>query len=222
MGNPVGSSTLKLTFGLGTGLPPAASITTIDEYSFFLPKHVHTDRVINHLQSLSPVFDPETLFLHAKTSDMLSGDVQDPSFWVNNLHWKWDNDVQTGSLPTVFDENAFNIKDIKIFDESFTIPENCPVFFNVNNLDGKKEFVWTLTDVDTDEEIVRVTNVPFFAWKFKDIGVFRLKADVTDNRGTVYSNEMDRMITVLDKTDYVKGIETRLNRRKNQLLNKID
>ena len=96
------------------------------------------------------------------------------------------------------------------------------MFFNVNNLDGKKDFVWTLTDVDTDEEIIKVTNVPFFAWKFKDIGVFRLKADVTDNRGTTYSNEMDRLITVLNKTNYVKGIETRLNRRKNQLLNKIN
>ena len=196
--------------------------TQIDEYTFHSLENTYSPRTIDHLKNRSANFNSEMLFMFAKTSDMLNGNVDLSSFWKTNKYMEINNGIQKGFIPTVFDQNSFNTGDIKIYDSSFTIPENCPVFFNVNNLDGKKDFVWTLTDVDTDEEIIKVTNVPFFAWKFKDIGVFRLKADVTDNRGTTYSNEMDRLITVLNKTNYVKGIETRLNRRKNQLLNKIN
>ena len=61
--------------------------------------------------------------------------------------------------------------------------------------------------------------MPFFIWKFKDLGRFTIQVDVTDNNGNVYSNQIDKMINVLEKDRYIDIVETRLNRRKNKLLN---
>lgn len=196
--------------------------TQIDQYTFFTPEDTYSQRVKDNLSSISTSFNEEMLFMFAKTSDMLNGNVDDPTFWETTKNMIISSDVQKGFIPTLYDQNSFNLNDIKIFDSSFTIPENCPVFFNINNLDGKSEYVWTLIDSNREEEIVRVTGVPFFVWKFKDLGNFKLKVQVTDNRGTVYENEIDRLINVVDKIDYIKYTETRLNRRKIEILNKFN
>ena len=189
-----------------------------DEYTFFLPKKVFSKPAIDYLASLSPVFDVETMFLHAKTSDVLSGAVQDPSFWKDTHYWRFNNDVQTGYLPTTIDQNAFNITDIKLYEETFAVPENGIIFFVINNLDGKNDFIWKLKNTNTGEEIIRVKSVPFFIWKFKDLGDFTLSCDVFDNRNTQYTNEIQNLIRVLDRKQYTKETETRLNDRKRLLL----
>jgi hypothetical protein len=158
------------------------------------------------------------MFLLAKTSDVLSGAVQDPSFWQEKKYWKYENGRQIGHLPTTIDQNAFNINDIKLFEESFVVPENAFVFFVINNLDGKNDFLWTLTDSTTGEEVFRVRSVPFFVWKFKDIGTYSLSVTVTDNRRTQYSSQVKNLIRVLGKREYTRNIESRLNRRKIDLL----
>lgn len=189
-----------------------------DKYTFFLPKKVFSKKLIDWLTALSPVFDVETLFLLAKTSDVLSGAVQDPFFWQDKKYWKFVNDEQTGHLPTTIDQNAFNITDIKLFEESFTVPENAIVFFVINNLDGKNDFYWTLTNSITGEEVIKVGAVPFFAWKFKDLGTFTLSCRTIDNRGTEYTNEVKNFVRVLDKRRYIGDVERRLNDRKLKLI----
>lgn len=188
-----------------------------DKYTFFLPKKVFSKKAIDYLASLSPVFDEETMFLFAKTSDVLSGAVQDPSFWQDTKYWKFTNDEQIGYLPTTIDQNAFTINDIKLFEETFNTPENAIVFFVINNLDGKSEFIWKLTNYRTGEEIVRAKSVPFFVWKFKDLGEFTLNVEVIDNSGTSYISEIQNFIRVLDKKEYVRVIERKLNDRKLEL-----
>jgi hypothetical protein len=211
--------------GINSGSPspktssPNSGLSDVDKYTFFLPREVYSDRLIRHLQSISPVFDDETLFLMAKTSDILSGAVQDPSFWVDKEYWKFNNDKQTGYLPTIMDQNSFNINDIKVFDSSFNIPENTPMFFSVNNIDGKLEYIWTLTNIDSGKEVVKVRSVPFFAWKFKDLGKYTIHVEVHDNNGNIYVNQINRMVNVILKDQYIKSIETRLDRRKHKLLN---
>lgn len=199
-------------------LSPMNGATSTDKYTFFLPKNVYSRETIDFLKSLSPVFDEETLFLLSKTSDVLTGVVQDPGFWQDSNYWKFNNGEQVGHLPTTIDQNAFNINDIKIFQETFSVPENAIVFFVVNNLDGKNDFVWKLLDNSTGEEIIRVQSVPFFVWKFKDLGNFDLSVEVMDNRNTKYFNLSQNLIRVLDKRQYIKEIEGRLNRRKQQLI----
>jgi hypothetical protein len=191
-----------------------------DEYTFFHPRNVYSKRLVDHFKSISPVFDEETLFLFSKTRDLLTGAVQDPSFWVDKKYWIFDNDTQRGYLPTLIDQNSFNINDIKLFEGTINVPENSFVFLAVNNLDGKSEFIWTLYNSVTGEEIIRARSVPFFAWKFKDLGTYTIKVDVIDNKGGVYSNQIDKMINVLDKNQYINITESKLNRRKNILLKK--
>lgn len=189
-----------------------------DKYTFFLPRKVFSKSTVDFLKTISPVFDDETLFLHAKTSDLISGAVQNPLFWVNQKYWKFDEDEQTGYLPTTIDQNAFNINDIKLFDETFYVPQNGIVFFVINNIDGKNDFIWTLIDTITGEEIFRAKSVPFFVWKFKDLGKYSIKVQVFDNKKTEYVNTMENFVRVLDKRRYDQETETRLNRRKLSLL----
>ena len=202
--------------------PPASSFTQIDEYTFHSYEDAYSPKTIDHLKNQSAKFNPEMLFMFAKTSDMLNGNVDLSSFWKTGKYMEINSDIQKGFIPTVFDQNSFNISDIKIYDSSFTIPENCPMFFNVNNVDGKLEYIWTLIDSNSEEEIIRVTGVPFFVWKFKDIGNFKLKVEVTDNKGSIYESEIDRLINVVNKLDYSNHIEKRLDRRKIEILNKIN
>jgi hypothetical protein len=143
--------------------------------------------------------------------------MQNPSFWVDD-YWYFDNNQQYGFIPTTIDQNVFNLGDIKLFKDTFTIPENGIVFFVVNNLDGKNDFIWSLTNTVTGEEMMRVKSVPFFIWKFKDIGNFSLSVRVIDNRETNYENSVQNFIRVLNKTQYSFEIEDRLNVRKNYLI----
>ena len=213
-----------ILFSPGAGSPttspsPGLVNAGVDEYTFFLPKKVHSNKAVNFLKSVSPIFDEETLFLLAKTSDLLNGNVQDPQFWVEQKYWTFENDKQRGHLPTVIDQNAFNFTSVKIFKDSFVIPENGIVFFVINNIDGKNEFIWTLRDEPNNETIIKVRSVPFFAWKFKDIGTYTLSVEVLDSNGTSYENSVKNLVRVLDKEDYVSYTESRLNQRKNQLMN---
>jgi hypothetical protein len=148
---------------------------------------------------------------------MLDGSIQDPNFWVDD-YWYFNNNSQYGFLPTIIDQNSLNTNDIKLFKETFSVPENGIIFFVVNNLDGKNEFIWTLTNTITGEEVFRVKSVPFFIWKFKDIGNFSLSVEVTDNRETNYKNGVQNFIRVLNKKSYIADVENRLNLRKNELI----
>ena len=203
-----------------TSSPGSSGSAGSDEYTFFHPRNVYSKRLVDHFKSISPVFDEETLFLFSKTSDLLTGAAQDPSFWVDKKYWIFNNDIQRGYLPTLIDQNSFNINDIKLFEGTINVPENATVFLAVNNLDGKSEFIWTLYNSATGEEIIRTRSVPFFAWKFKDLGTYTIKVDVIDNKGGFYSNQIDKMINVLDKNQYINIVENKLNRRKNILLKK--
>jgi len=189
-----------------------------DKYTYFLPRKVYSQSVLDYLANLAPMLDIETLFLNAPLRDQLSGAVQDPNYWVEKNYWRFSNDLQNGFLPTFLDQNAFNIADIKMFNESFAIPQESIVFFVVNNLDGKNDFIWTLIDSVTGLEVVRAKSVPFFVWKFKDLGTFTLKVEVIDNSGSHYINEVQNYINVLDKRMYIAGTEQRLNQRKADLI----
>lgn len=191
--------------------------TTGDQFTYFLPRGIYSPQLINHFNLNYPNFKEENLFLFAKTSDILSNQVSNINFWSPQYLQFIDN-KQIGFLPTTIDQNVFNIDDIKIFNNSFQLPENGIGFFIVNNLDGKSDFIWSLTDVDTQNEIFRVKSVPFFVWKFKDVGNFTLSVEVIDNRGAHYFNQVENFIQVLNKRDYIISIEERLEARKNKLI----
>jgi hypothetical protein len=195
----------------------AGATITGDKYTYFTPKKVFSTQLVNYLTANYPSFEEENLFVFAKTGDVLSGNMQNPNFWVDD-YWYFDNNSQYGFIPTTIDQNVFNINDIKLFKGTFSVPENGIVFFVINNLDGKNDFIWSLTNTITGEEILRAKSVPFFIWKFKDIGNFSLKVTVKDNRETNYENSVQNFIRVLNKSQYSLETEDRLNTRKNYLI----
>jgi hypothetical protein len=195
----------------------AGATITGDKYTYFTPKRVFSQALVDHLVANYPAFEEENLFVFAKTDDLLAGTIQNPNFWVDD-YWYFDNNQQYGFIPTTIDQNVFNINDIKLFKGTFAVPENGIVFFVINNLDGKNDFIWSLTNTVTGEEVMRVKSVPFFVWKFKDIGNFSLKVTVIDNRETNYENSVQNFIRVLNKSQYSLEIEDRLNTRKNYLI----
>lgn len=200
--------------GSGGGSPLSPGCQKGDKYTFFHPRGAYSRRLVDYLKATFPPFDEETLFLFAKTSDMISGAVQDPHFWVDTDYWRYKDDKQRGFLPTTIDENAFSITRIKMFNERFEIPRYAPMFFIIDNLDAKQVFIWTLTDQITGEEIIKVKGVPFFVWKFKDLGKFTLSVEVIDSANTAYYRTFKNLITVSDKISYTKNVERKLNDRK--------
>lgn len=216
---------LALPDGFSPGFSPNASpmigsglFSGQDKYTFFLPKKVFSRKLIDYLEATYPFFEVETMFLLAKTSSVISGAAQDPMYWEDENYWYFENDEQYGYLPTTIDQNAFNINDIKMFNGTFACPENAILFFVINNIDGKEDFIWTLINDSTGEEVIRIKSVPFFVWKFKGIGKFSLKVEVIDNRKTKYENIVQNFIRVLEKRDYITDVEFRLNDRKNKLI----
>jgi len=188
------------------------------KYTFFHPKNVYSKRLVDYLKSTFPMFDEDTLFLFGKTSDIVSGAVQDPYFWSDNEFWKYENDKQTGYLPTTIDENAFSINKIKLFNQRFQVPQFAPVFFVIDSLDGKQQYIWKLTNQETGEEVVRTRGVPFFIWKFKELGKYNIEVEVIDSSGASYFQKIENFITVNDKRNYIKNVERRLDDRKIKLL----
>jgi len=88
----------------------------------------------------------------------------------------------------------------------------------IDSIDGKSEYIWTLTKGVTGEEVVKVKGVPFFIWKFKDLGKYNISVEVIDRSGASYFQDIENFITVNDKINYIKNTETRLNNRKLKLL----
>ena len=146
------------------------------------------------------------------------GAVQDPYFWSNNEFWRYENDKQQGHLPTTIDENAFSVNKIKLFNQRFQVPKHAPVFFVIDSIDGKSEYIWTLTNSATGEEVVKVKGVPFFIWKFKDLGKYDMEVEVIDSSGASYFQKIENFITVNNKRNYITNIERRLDDRKIKLL----
>jgi len=188
------------------------------KFTFFHPKNAYSKRLVDYLKATFPMFNEDTLFLFGKTSDIVSGAVQDPYFWSDNEFWKYENDKQIGHLPTTIDENAFSINKIKLFNQRFQVPQFAPVFFVIDNLDGKQEYIWKLTNHETGEEIVRTKGTPFFIWKFKELGRYSIEVEVIDSSGASYFQKMENFITVNDKRNYIKNTERRLDDRKIKLL----
>ena len=188
------------------------------KYTFFHPRNVYSQRLVDYLKNTFPMFDEDTLFLFAKTSDIITGAVQDPYFWQDKDYWRFENDKQIGYLPSTIDENSLKINSLKFFNERFKVPQHAPVFFVVNNLDGKQEYIWTLKDSFTKKEITKVKGVPFFVWKFSDLGKYDISVEVKDNAGGTYLQEIENFVTVNNKINYIENIETRLNNRKLNVL----
>ena len=192
-------------------------VITGSEYTFGEPIWAYSDTLMLSLEQEYSSFKREELFLFAPIMDILNGLTNNSDYFINNNYMEISDGTQVGHLPTVFDENYFGFTKTKAFNEGFFIPMHGIVFFTVNNIFAKRQFVWTLFNDVTGEEVVRVTGVPFFVWKFADVGMFRLTVVVHDKYGNIYNADMTSFIHVHNKLDYGIANDTYNTRRYNEI-----
>lgn len=144
-------------------------------------------------------------------------------FTVTYTYRTFSDTVQAGFLPSVLDQNALSLSNIKLSENTFIAPKFIPVFFIVNNIKGKTDTIWTLTDVTDPQnpnQIVVIKGGPYFIWRFSTIGSFTLRADVSDKNGNIFTAQIDNLINIVSKSDYINFIESQLDSRKISIQNK--
>lgn len=209
---------------IGNGINLAAvTFESREKYTFYEPNWLHSNSVLKTLELRYPNFDVETMLLAAPFKDIVSGDVQNLDYWVERKYIKYDQNVQEGFLPTFLDENSLSLSNIKVSENTFIAPKFLPVFFLVNNIKGKTQVTWTLYD-DTDPEnrvkIISIRGVSYFVYRFPETGFYTLTAEVKDSSGGIHSGESKNIIRVVEKDDYIDVVETLLDTRKAESLNK--
>jgi hypothetical protein len=147
---------------------------------------------------------------YAKASDI--------NYWINKGFIEFtetatQNVGSRGFLPSNYDENSFNLNNLKIGLDGLTVPLHQPVFAAVSNIESKKEIVWTLTL--NGSIVVQIKSSSYFIWRFASPGDYMLSAEVTDTNNNKYT--LSREFNAVDArsiTTYRNYIEKTLNRRK--------
>jgi len=194
------------------------------KYTFYEPNWLYSLSMMKFLKKKYPQMDVETLFLTAPFRDIVSGAVQDMQYWVDRKYVSWYSsagqggllDKQAGFLPTEFDDNSLNLANIKLSQNSFVAPKFKPVFFVVNNIKGKTDTVWTLTNVTDPNNnfvVISVKGAPYFIWRFPTIGTFSLSVQTFDNNENQFVASVPNLVTVVEPADYIKLVETQLDAR---------
>ena len=193
------------------------------KYTFYEPNWLYSNHVLKILEQQHPNFDVETMMLCAPLCDIVSGAVQDLSYWEDRRYIKYVDDVQKGFLPVLLDENSLSLSNIKISENSFVAPKFIPIFFIVNNIKGKNSVTWTLYD-DTDPnnrvKLIRVKGVSYFVFRFPEEGIFSLDVEVKDLNGGVHVGESTNIIKIVNREEYINVVETLLDSRKVKIQNK--
>ena len=188
-----------------------------DKYTFYEPINAYSESTIQRLESEYPNMDRQMLFTCAPFFDIINGNTNNIDYWINNGYIKFENNIQSGFIPSVLDENYLSLTKIKIYKNTFYLPKFGLVFFVINNLTGINDYVWTLYDESAGVEIIRVKDVPFFVWKFNTASNYSLKAEVFDVKQNKYVCDMKRFISVKSKLDYINFVERNLTERAQKL-----
>lgn len=144
--------------------------------------------------------------------------ANDINYWINKAFVEFSNSTSQsvsmrGFLPSNYDQNTFNLTNLKIGSEGLVVPVEQPIFSAISNIDSKKECVWTLKHVG--EEIVKIKSTSFFIWRFDEPGNYSLTVDVTDVNNNTFSLTRDFSVAnVKNIKDYKKYLNDSLNRRK--------
>jgi len=110
-------------------------------------------------------------------SGLKIGDVQS---WSGSHSWSW--------------------KEEKIYQREFEIPIATTIFINpIDSLiPGKKDHIWTLTDTENGDVIVKIRKTPYFIWTFVNPGFYTITCQLQDANGNLYETEHKGKIRVID------------------------
>ena len=215
---------------VGSDLTSFTVRQVIPVYTFNNPRNIFDDDAfVSIQQTLSQVsrqVDEDLLFLACPFDDIVKDiDQGKPApasniqYWINKGYVEFDDTTgeQTGFLPSYYDENSFNLVNIKATSDTLTVPVFHPVIVNISNLVSNTETVWTLYD-QSDNMIITVKSPSYFIWRFPEPGQYRLTASSTDTRNNVSETTYTTSIcNVLASDDYFRNIEKQLNERKHRM-----
>lgn len=145
--------------------------------------------------------------------------ASDINYWINKKFIEFTDTNTTpefeiaGYIASNYDQNSFNLANLKYGLDGVTLPLHQPVVAAISNIDSKKECIWTLTL--NDETVVTIKSNSFFIWRFAYPGDYLLTVKVTDVNNNVYElTKGFNAVDALDQKDYINHIENTLNRRK--------
>ena len=145
------------------------------------------------------------------------------NYWINKGFIEFTNTTSgpssipsasvRGFLPSNYDQNTFNLTNLKIGSDGLVVPLEHPVFAAISNIDSKKECIWTLKHVG--EEIAKIKSTSFFIWRFDEPGAYSITVDATDVNNNVFSLTRDFFAANTKAIpEYKKYLTDTLNRRK--------
>ena len=230
----VGQTIIIIDEAHGAGILSDFNLFLIDTvYTFNKPVSVFNQTEINKIQQnllqTNLRIDEDLLFLDCPFDDCLQtlnpytpAAASNINYWIDKGFVKYDNSEtspssipasQTGYLPSNYDENSFNLSNIKLTYGSLIVPLHHPIFITIANLVSNIETVWTLKL--NGELIANVISTSYFIWRFTKPGTYTLDIDSVDTRGNHSVSTTSIIIsTLVTPNEYKNYIEKQLNIRK--------
>ena len=120
---------------------------------------------------------------------------------------RFQSGLKIGSVQSWIGSSSWSWKEEKLYNKEFEIPLATTIFINpIDSLiPGKKNHVWTLTDTETGEIIVKLRKTPYFIWTFLKPGFYTISCELQDANGNIYENEHKGMIRVIDHKEAFAG-----------------
>jgi hypothetical protein len=230
----VGQTVIIIDEAHGAGILSDFNLFLIDTvYTFNKPVSVFNqteiDKIQQNLLQTNLRIDEDLLFLDCPFDDCLQtlnpytpAAASNINYWIDKGFVKYDNSEtspssipasQTGYLPSNYDENSFNLSNIKLTYGSLIVPLHHPIFITIANLVSNIETVWTLKL--NGQLIVNVISTSYFIWRFTKPGTYTLDIDSVDTRGNHSISTSSIIIsTLVTPNEYKNYIEKQLNIRK--------
>lgn len=230
----VGQTVIIIDQAHGAGILSDFNLFLIDTvYTFNKPVSVFNQTEINKIQQnllqTNLRIDEDLLFLDCPFEDCLQtlnpytpAAASNINYWIDKGFVKYDNSEtspssipasQTGYLPSNYDENSFNLSNIKLTYGSLIVPLHQPIFITIANLVSNIETVWTLKL--NNELIATVISTSYFIWRFTKPGTYTLDIDSVDTRGNHSVSTSSIIVsTLVTPNEYKNYIEKQLNIRK--------
>ena len=120
---------------------------------------------------------------------------------------RFNSGEKIGSVQSWLGSHSWSWKEEKFYKDEFEIPLATTVFINPidSSIPGKKNHIWTLTDTETNEIIVKLKNTPYFIWTFVNPGFYTLSCELQDANGNIYNTEEKGKIRVIDHKEPFGG-----------------
>ena len=230
----IGQTVIIIDEAHGAGILSDFNLFLIDTvYTFNKPVSVFNQTEINKIQQnllqINLRIDEDLLFLDCPFNDCLQtvnpytpAAASNINYWIDKGFVKYDNSEigpssipasQTGYLPSNYDENSFNLSNIKLTYGSLIVPLHHPIFITIANLVSNIETLWTVKL--NGKIIVRVVSTSYFIWRFTQPGTYTLDIDSVDTRGNHSISTSSIIVsTLVTPNEYKNYIEKQLNIRK--------